>query len=81
MNINVNAVNDVPVAVNDTLPTVKTTDVDVFIPVLTNDTLGPDTGETLTVTAVGTVAPSAMLYDAAPKVITGAAITVTFSNC
>ncbi len=52
--VGLTAVNDNPVAVNDTLTTVKTTDVDVFIPVLTNDTLGPDTGETLTVTAVGT---------------------------
>jgi len=48
------AVNDNPVAVNDSLDTVKTTDRDVFIPVLTNDTLGPDTGETLTVSQVGT---------------------------
>ncbi len=52
--VGLTAVNDNPVAVNDSLDTVKTTDRDVFIPVLTNDTLGPDTGETLTVTAVGT---------------------------
>ena len=52
--VGLTAVNDNPVAVNDVLTTVKTTDRDVFIPVLTNDTLGPDTGETLTVTQVGT---------------------------
>ena len=52
--VGLTAVNDNPVAVNDSLSTVKTTDVDVFIPVLTNDTLGPDTGETLIVTQVGT---------------------------
>ena len=52
--VGLTAVNDNPIAVNDTLGTVKTTDNDVFIPVLTNDTLGPDTGETLTVTQVGT---------------------------
>jgi hypothetical protein len=52
--VQLRAVNDNPVAVNDSLGTVKTTDRDVFIPVLTNDTLGPDTGETLTVTQVGT---------------------------
>ena len=51
--VGLTAVNDNPVAVNDALGTVKTTDSDVFIPVLTNDTLGPDTGETLTVTQVG----------------------------
>ena len=52
--VQLRAVNDNPVAVNDSLGTVKTTDRDVFIPVLANDTLGPDTGETLTVTQVGT---------------------------
>jgi len=52
--VGLTAVNDNPVAFNDSLDTVKTTDVDVFIPVLTNDTLGPDTAETLTVTQVGT---------------------------
>ena len=52
--VGLTAVNDNPVAVNDTNTTIKTTDVDFFIPVLTNDTLGPDTGESLTVTAVGT---------------------------
>ena len=52
--VGLTAVNDNPVAVNDSLSTVKTTDVEVFIPVLTNDTLGPDTGETLIVTQVGT---------------------------
>lgn len=52
--VGLTAVNDNPVAVNDSLGTVKTTDSEVFIPVLTNDTLGPDTGETLTVTQVGT---------------------------
>jgi large repetitive protein len=52
--VGLTAVNDNPVAVNDTATTVKTTDVDFFIPVLTNDTSGPDTGETLTVTSVGT---------------------------
>ena len=51
--VGLTAVNDNPVAVNDFLGTVKTTDRDVFIPVLTNDTSGPDTGETLTVTQVG----------------------------
>ena len=52
--VGLTAVNDNPVAVADTITTIKTTDVDFFVPVLTNDTLGPDTGETLTVTAVGT---------------------------
>ncbi|MEQ1827177.1 MAG: tandem-95 repeat protein, partial [Pirellula sp.] len=52
--VQLTAVNDNPVAVNDTLDTVRTTDRDVFINVLTNDTMGPDTGETLTVTQVGT---------------------------
>ena len=52
--VQLRSVNDNPVAVADTLGTVKSNDVDLFIPVLTNDTLGPDTGETLTVTQVGT---------------------------
>ena len=52
--VQLTAVNDNPVAVNDTLTTVITTDRDVFIPVLSNDTSGPDTVETLTVTQVGT---------------------------
>lgn len=52
--VQLRAVNDNPVAVNDTLATVKTTDTDVFINVLSNDTMGPDTGETLTVSQVGT---------------------------
>jgi cyclophilin family peptidyl-prolyl cis-trans isomerase len=52
--VQLRAVNDNPVAVNDVLTTVRTTDTDVFINVLTNDTLGPDTGETLTVSQVGT---------------------------
>lgn len=52
--VQLRAVNDNPVAVNDSLDTVKTTDKDVFIPVLINDTLGPDIGETLTVIQVGT---------------------------
>jgi len=52
--VQLRAVNDNPVAVNDSLGTVRNTDRDVFIPVLTNDTQGPDSGETLTVTQVGT---------------------------
>ena len=52
--VGLTAVNDNPVAVNDSNSTIRTTDVDFFIPVLTNDTSGPDTGENLTVTAVGT---------------------------
>jgi large repetitive protein len=52
--VQLRAVNDNPVAVNDTITTVKTGDTEVFIPVLTNDTTGPDTGEVLTVTQVGT---------------------------
>lgn len=52
--VQLRAVNDNPVAVNDSLTTVRNTDTDVFIPVLSNDTQGPDTGETLTVIQVGT---------------------------
>ena len=50
----VQAVNDNPVANNDTVTTVRSGDKDVFIDVLSNDTSGADTGETLKVTAVGT---------------------------
>jgi hypothetical protein len=52
--MNVQSVNDNPVAVNDVFNEVRANQVDVFLNVLSNDTLGPDTGETLTVTAVGT---------------------------
>jgi cyclophilin family peptidyl-prolyl cis-trans isomerase len=51
--MNVQAVNDNPVAVNDVFDTVKSNQTDVFLNVLGNDTLGPDTAETLTVTSVG----------------------------
>lgn len=52
--VQVQSVNDNPVAVNDTITTVRSGDTDVFINVLSNDTSGPDTGETLTVSAIGT---------------------------
>ena len=51
--MNVQAVNDNPVAVNDVFDTVKSNQTDVFLNVLGNDTLGPDSGETLIVTALG----------------------------
>jgi large repetitive protein len=54
VSVQVQAVNDNPVANNDTITTVKSGDVDVFIDVLSNDTSGPDTGETLRVSSVGT---------------------------
>ena len=50
----VQPVNDNPVATNDVSTTPHTGDTDVFIDVLANDNSGPDTNETLTVTAVGT---------------------------
>ncbi|MCE2812187.1 MAG: tandem-95 repeat protein [Planctomycetaceae bacterium] len=52
--MNVQSVNDNPVAVNDVFDTVKSNQTDVFLNVLGNDTSGPDTSETLTVTSVGT---------------------------
>jgi cyclophilin family peptidyl-prolyl cis-trans isomerase len=52
--VQVNPVNDNPVAVNDTVTTVRSGDQDVFVNVLANDHSGPDTGETLVVTQVGT---------------------------
>jgi cyclophilin family peptidyl-prolyl cis-trans isomerase len=51
--MNVQAVNDNPVAVNDVYDSVKSNQTDVFLNVLANDTLGPDTAETLVVTSVG----------------------------
>jgi cyclophilin family peptidyl-prolyl cis-trans isomerase len=52
--MNVQPVNDNPVANPDTITTIRSNDSNVFIDVLSNDTQGPDTGETLRVTAVGT---------------------------
>jgi large repetitive protein len=52
--MSVQPVNDNPVANNDTITTVRSGDTNVFLDVLSNDTSGPDTGETLRVTAVGT---------------------------
>lgn len=52
--VQVQAVNDNPVATNDSVTTIRSGDKDVFIDVLSNDNAGPDTGETLTVSAVGT---------------------------
>jgi VCBS repeat-containing protein len=51
--INVNNVNDDPVAVDDTA-VAQTGAGSITINVLANDTSAPDTGETLTVTQVGT---------------------------
>ena len=51
VNVTVTAVNDDPVA-NDDAATVAEDSGATAIDVLANDTLGPDTGETLTVTAV-----------------------------
>ena len=51
VNVTVTPVNDPPVAVTDT-PTVAEDSVANVIGVLANDTSGPDTGETLSVTAV-----------------------------
>lgn len=52
--VQVASVNDNPVAVADTITTVRSGDQNVFLNVLQNDTMGPDTGETLTVTSVTT---------------------------
>jgi len=52
--MNVQSVNDNPVAVNDVFDSIKSNQTDVFLNVLANDTLGPDSAETLVVTAVGT---------------------------
>jgi hypothetical protein len=52
--VQVNPVNDSPVAVNDTVTTVRAGDTDVFVNVLANDNSGPDATETLVVTQVGT---------------------------
>ena len=64
--MNVQAVNDNPVAVNDVFDTVKSNQTDVFLNVLGNDTLGPDSGETLTVTSVGATSQGGVV-----KVATG----------
>ncbi len=52
--VNVQPINDNPVATNDSITTVRSGDSNVFLDVLSNDNSGPDTGETLRVTAVGT---------------------------
>jgi cyclophilin family peptidyl-prolyl cis-trans isomerase len=54
VSMSVQPVNDNPVANPDTVTTIRSNDSNVFIDVLSNDTQGPDTGETLRVTAVGT---------------------------
>ncbi|TWU50499.1 putative bifunctional phosphatase/peptidyl-prolyl cis-trans isomerase [Rubripirellula tenax] len=51
--VTVTPVNDAPNAVNDTF-TVDQDSTNTSLAVLANDTFAPDTGETLTVTAVGT---------------------------
>ncbi len=51
--VTVQPVNDPPVAVNDTFEVV-TGSTNNFLNVLANDNSGPDIGETLTITAVGT---------------------------
>jgi large repetitive protein len=52
--MNVQPVNDNPVANPDSITTIRSNDANVFLDVLSNDTQGPDTGETLRVTAIGT---------------------------
>jgi cyclophilin family peptidyl-prolyl cis-trans isomerase len=52
--VNVQPVNDNPVANPDSITTIRSNDTNVFLDVLSNDTQGPDTGETLRVTAIGT---------------------------
>lgn len=55
--VTVSPVNDPPVGVNDTL-NVEVDSGDNFLDVLANDTSGPDTGETLVVTDVGSATTS-----------------------
>ncbi|MFN6163188.1 MAG: Ig-like domain-containing protein [Planctomycetota bacterium] len=52
--MNVQPVNDNPVANPDSITTIRSNDSNIFLDVLSNDTQGPDTGETLRVTAIGT---------------------------
>ncbi len=52
--VQVNPVNDNPVAMPDTFTHVTPNSQNTFLDVLANDTMGPDTGETLVVTSVGT---------------------------
>ena len=54
VSVTVGDVNDNPVATNDTATVQEDSSAPTTINVLANDTSGPDTGETLTVTAVGT---------------------------
>lgn len=53
VNVTVNAQNDNPTAADDT-PTVQENSTDNTLDVLANDSGAPDSGETLTITAVGT---------------------------
>ena len=52
--VTVQAVNDAPVAVNDTFEVVQDSTGNTIL-VLANDTTGPDTGETIRVSAIGTL--------------------------
>ncbi len=51
--VNVQSINDNPIAVADVFNDVVQNQVDVFLNVLGNDSTGPDSGETLIVSAVG----------------------------
>jgi cyclophilin family peptidyl-prolyl cis-trans isomerase len=90
VSVTVGDVNDNPVATNDTATVQEDTSTDTTINVLTNDTTGPDTGETLSVTAVGTpnhggtvsIAPGAtsVNYKPAPNFQGTESFTYTISD-
>ena len=70
--ITVTPVNDNPVAIDDTATVAEDSDANA-INVLANDTLGPDTGETLTVTAVTQGAHGSVTFTATDVSYTPAA--------
>jgi hypothetical protein len=86
VNVTVTPVNDNPVAVIDT-PTVDEDSVGNVIGVLANDTSGPDTGETLSVTAItqppggtATLAAGVVTYTPDPSYNGADTFTYTLSD-
>ena len=71
-NINVTSVNDPPIAANDVGKTVPKNSSGTVINVLTNDSIYPDSGETLTITAKSTPAHGTVA-------ITGGGTTITYT--
>jgi hypothetical protein len=87
VSVTVAAVNDPPTAGDDTPPPINEDSSDNVLDVLSNDTFAPDTGETLTVHAVGTAlhgtavnSDTSVLYTPDPDFFGSDVFTYTLSD-